>query len=260
MEPAVSNDRSRIAFRAIKDGNSDIYIVDKDGTNPERITDWESMEGQPSWSPDGKMLSFFSNKGGNFNIYLIDLQTKDIQQMTDNSNLNLISFWLTNPDTLFYTSNGDGDEVRSVALGSGQDTQWSNAFEHHNPIKPSMTKRQLWGVVKDGKDWELATFTPGQQPTIMASSPSRDSEPTPSPNEKTVIFTSKRGQKNSWQLYQMNWDGSDITQLTDSEGRNAAPSWISNQEVLFSSNREGTWHLYIIDIGSKKVRRLEIDW
>jgi Tol biopolymer transport system component len=64
LGPAWAPDGSRIAFtregreEGAEAGNADIYVVDADGTNLDRLTAAPVMEYEPSWSPDGSRIAF----------------------------------------------------------------------------------------------------------------------------------------------------------------------------------------------------------
>ena len=67
--PVFSPDGSRIAFTSAADGNSEIYIMNADGSRLVRLTRDAAEDIQPSWSPDGKRIIFSSNRSGRFAIY-----------------------------------------------------------------------------------------------------------------------------------------------------------------------------------------------
>jgi Tol biopolymer transport system component len=66
--PALSPDGSRIAFSSDRnlnhDGNTEIYIINTDGTGLKRITSNTFGDVAPSWSPDGKKLVFLQQTDG----------------------------------------------------------------------------------------------------------------------------------------------------------------------------------------------------
>ena len=43
--------QARIAFVSDRDGNSEIYVMDADGGNPQRLTNNDFDDWYPSWSP-----------------------------------------------------------------------------------------------------------------------------------------------------------------------------------------------------------------
>jgi Tol biopolymer transport system component len=62
QSPAVSPDGSRIAFSSNRDGDFEIYVMNRDGTGLARVTGSSvpnsTYDDSPSWSPDGSKLVF----------------------------------------------------------------------------------------------------------------------------------------------------------------------------------------------------------
>ena len=57
--PAWSPDYFRLAYISNEHGNGDIYVMNSDGTNPQRVTDTPDIdEGGVSWLPDGLGLVY----------------------------------------------------------------------------------------------------------------------------------------------------------------------------------------------------------
>lgn len=58
-QPAWSPDGTRIAFAALRAGDlGNIFVVDADGTNLQRLTSGSTQKGWPSWSPDGTHIIY----------------------------------------------------------------------------------------------------------------------------------------------------------------------------------------------------------
>jgi Tol biopolymer transport system component len=59
-----SPDGARIAFDAVVDGNTDVYVIAAAGGKPVRLTSGPSIDYTPEWSPDGKWIYFSSTASG----------------------------------------------------------------------------------------------------------------------------------------------------------------------------------------------------
>ncbi len=53
--------------------NEDIYIVNRDGSNMQRITDTKTLEGHPIFTPDGEKIAYVSEQNGVSNVFIHDL-------------------------------------------------------------------------------------------------------------------------------------------------------------------------------------------
>ncbi len=70
IQPALSPDRTRIAFSSNRGGSYDLYLMDADGSNPRRLTTDPGNEGEPVWTPDGSRIVYASTpKGGQPQLY-----------------------------------------------------------------------------------------------------------------------------------------------------------------------------------------------
>jgi len=70
--PTLSANGRTIAFRSERDGNSEIYLMDADGSNLRPVTDDPAFDGYPSIIPDGSGLVFVSNRSGERNVYVVN--------------------------------------------------------------------------------------------------------------------------------------------------------------------------------------------
>lgn len=62
----------RVAFMSARDGNWEVYTINKDGSGLKRLTNSSTNDGLPTWSPDGKSIAFVSDRGGTWAIWAMD--------------------------------------------------------------------------------------------------------------------------------------------------------------------------------------------
>jgi Tol biopolymer transport system component len=70
-DPAWSLDGQRIAFTSRRDGISQVYIVNLDGSGLLNLNDDLAFNRQPAWSPDGDQLVFTTSRGGIKEIWIM---------------------------------------------------------------------------------------------------------------------------------------------------------------------------------------------
>ncbi len=138
--PAWSPDGKRLALmmRKGKGESSEIFLINRDGSNLVRLTHTNYNEASPTWSPDGKRLAFVSDRTGGPQIYIMSLSSKKTSRLTYNGSYNASPDWSPRGDRITYcgrleqrfdifTIRVDGSEnlMLSSEAGNNQDPVWS---------------------------------------------------------------------------------------------------------------------------------------
>lgn len=95
--PSFSPDGKLIVFRRITRDpglnwsldsiqvNSEIFVIDSDGSHPRNISNSEAYDGWPCWTPDSRTVLFTSNRGGRSNqgqLYIAGTDGSNLKRIT----------------------------------------------------------------------------------------------------------------------------------------------------------------------------------
>ena len=85
VEPVFSPDGKSIVYRAIIDGQHDIWVVDLDTGDKTNLTDDPDLDIEPDWSPDGEWISFGALRRGepHFDLFIMRRDGTDVRRLTD---------------------------------------------------------------------------------------------------------------------------------------------------------------------------------
>lgn len=89
FDPSVSPDGTTIAFQASDEGDADVFVMDREGTNVRNLTpNSDADEFQPVWSPDGEYIAFVTDRDGDFEIYVMAADGTNPTNMTNRPDSN----------------------------------------------------------------------------------------------------------------------------------------------------------------------------
>jgi dipeptidyl aminopeptidase/acylaminoacyl peptidase len=163
-DPQFSPDGTRVAFTVteffLEEGksNSDIYIMNADGTHLRRMTRHDEGDSHPRWSPDGRWLLFVSTRENGPQVWKMPVGGGEPTRVTDFSMGVSDPRWL--PDgkrILFFTevfpecgADGKCNEKISENMGEGP---------VHAHIADDLFYRH-WNFWKDGKRFHTIVYDP----------------------------------------------------------------------------------------------------
>jgi hypothetical protein len=93
LAPVWSPDGKYIAFESWRDGNSEIYLMEGDGSNQRRLTHNRADDYFPAWSPDGRFIAFESLRDGQREIYVMKADGTDPARLTFGPGLSAAPHW-----------------------------------------------------------------------------------------------------------------------------------------------------------------------
>ena len=98
-------EQSRIAFTSDRDGNSEIYVINPDGSNVTNLSNNPAADIGPKWSPDGRFLAFDSFGG----IVIANLKGEIVGKFAPEANLANGPSWSPDGKYIAFHSTIDGN-------------------------------------------------------------------------------------------------------------------------------------------------------
>jgi TolB protein len=192
--PCWSPDGTKIAFSAKKNGNTDVYFMNADGSGITRLTTNPADDGGPSWSPDGSMIAFESERSGSSQVWRTNVEKGtwgyNLTQLTkDTAHKRVNNFLSWSPDGVWIVFEADRD--------------------------------------RDDPEIYLANAVDGTNQRRLTFTRALDEVPSWFPDGKRIVFSSDmhgKPQSGNYDIYIINVDGSGVRRITTTAGAASNPS------------------------------------
>ncbi len=218
-ESAWSPDGEKIAFkRSVMPTYAGLlHVMDADGTNLRQVI-FEDYVNSPSWSPNGEQITF----GGwnSTDIFVVDADGSDLRQLTDLDSFDDCLCYATNPSW-----SPDGEQIAYLAYATRN--RWD--------ADPG-----IFVMDADGTD--------SRQIAVLNRA---FAKPVWSPDGKKIAFSD--ASNGNLEIFVMNADGSDVTQLTFNTG-SQSPAWSPDgKRIAFNRYRDGRPEIFVMDADGSNV-------
>lgn len=227
--PVFSPDGKRIAFISDRNGYSDLFVMNIDGTNQKSVLksrigksiDVIHSEGHAlSWSPEGEKIAFVGERKQKDYLYIIDLRKGKLKK-----------FCLP------------------------MEVLRSPCFSHKGD-------RIVFAGVEGGISDLYLVDSNGKNLVKLTSDEFDDDYPVFSPDDKKIVYVSEREKQKD--LFLLDVETSAITRLTSTPSDELTPAWSPDGDsIIYIGDYDGIYNIYRMNVSflkeDMKVSNLELD-
>jgi tricorn protease len=227
-QPSVSKDHLAFVF------GGDIWISDRDGNRPVRITAHPAAEFAPHFSPDGRWIAFSAAYDNNTDVYVVPVDGGQPRRLTWHPAADLVTGWSPDSKRVLFTSNREIANSRSSQL-----------FEV--PLTGGYEKKLMKAVAVEGA-WSADGKRLAYRPYIMAYA-------------GVSGWRQHRG-GDTPPIWIIDPAGNQLEKIPHVNASDSNPMWIGDDVAFISDRNEGAANLFLYDGHSHSLRQLthETQW
>ena len=241
---------AKVAWESYRGGNSEVYVANRDGTNPMNVSNHAADDYAPSLSADGSKVAWYSDRDGNGNseVYVANTDGTGVVNISndpaydyapslsaDGSKVAWDSLRLGNAEV--YVANTDGTDPKNVSQHSATDELASLSADG---------SKVAWESFRDG-NWEVyVANTDGSGLVNVSADAGVDTGPSLSADGSKVAWCSPRTGKDEVYVAKADGTGTPVNVSNHSDARDLSPSISADgRTVAWDSDRDGNENVYI---------------
>jgi dipeptidyl aminopeptidase/acylaminoacyl peptidase len=229
---------SLVAFQSDRGGDSEIWVVSDDGSEPRQLTHNPNADATPTWTPDGDSIVFASDRAGNWDLYKMDADGSDVRRLTFTKADEFDPVVSPDGQRIAYESDAQGNwDIYVLNLSSGDQVNLSRSVRRDQdptwaPDPSSASGRVAFTTVFNRVNSDVAivrTNAPGRvQPIVTGSTDDFDANWS---TADQIVFTRRSGATRD--LFVVNSDGTDLHDVSTGSTDDWGAVWADNGNVVF---------------------------
>ena len=114
---------TKVAFTSYRDGNSEIYTMNPDGSEQVNLSRSNAADANPAWSPDGEQILFVSDRDGLSDLYIMDADGRGVRKVFRNSEYRTSPTWSPDGKQIAYVQGEEPNQAIYIATKDGRSAQ-----------------------------------------------------------------------------------------------------------------------------------------
>jgi len=245
----------KVVFKSNRDGNYNIYSIDLDGSDWQRLTDNNGDDLYPEVSPDGKKIAYTADIGGVWQIMIMDWDGSGKRQITNNSYRSAYPAWSHDMKYIFFEAylDGDWELFRINTDGSGQKRLTHNSGGHDwHPSAHPFDSKVIFESGMPGHDDIYIMNSDGSAVSRIFSRHERRRTPDMSPDSTKLTYTRYFGDNS--EVYYADIRDQDEIRITTNGDWDGHPMFSPDGKLIVYEQRSGGKEdiiIYDIQTGQK---------
>ncbi len=253
---------TRISFVLEGRGSKEVYVIDSDGENLQRITSDGAIALSPAWSPDGNALAYTSYRTGSPLLYERDLVSGRDRLLSDRDGINITPVYSPDGNTIAFATTVSGNtEIATYNRAQNCCLEQHTRGRGFDSLSPSYSPdgRQFAFVSNRlGEPHIYLMPVGGGEPRLISDysygGQGYNASPDFSPVGRKLTYHTRTA--GTLQIVVADLDAGTRRLLTN-EGNNEDPSWgPDGRHVVFASRDREGGGLFVVDSVSGRVRSL----
>ncbi len=221
-QPSISRDHIAFVYAG------DIWVANREGQNPVRLTSHPADEFAPVFSPDGKWIAYSARYDGNTDVYVISVEGGQPKRLTWHASTDTVSGWSADGKRVLFASPRE--------IGSGRSNQLYEVSVDGGFEKKVMEAQAFEGVwSRDGK---RIAYRPYRAANSGASG-----------------WRQHRGGSTP-PIWIIDPATNTLEKIPHVNASDTNPMWIGDDVVFISDRNDGAANLFIYESKTKAVRQL----
>jgi tricorn protease len=227
-QPAISKDHLAFVF------GGDIWVSDRDGNRPVRITTHPAPEFLPHFSPDGRWIAFSAAYDNNTDVYVVPTEGGQPRRLTWHPAADLVTGWSPDGKRVLFTSNREIANSRSAQL-------------YEVPLSGGYERKVMKAVAVEGT-WSADGQRLAYRPYSMAYAGGSG-------------WRQHRG-GDTPPIWIIDPASSRLEKIPHVNASDSNPMWIGDDVAFISDRNEGAANVFLYDGRAHSVRQLthETQW
>ena len=151
--PNYDGSGKRLVFSALKEGQTDLYIIELETEKVSRLTRDPFNDTHPSWHPTKNTIVYASERGQKNRLVLIDIDERTQRILTDNSSNAISPIWMSDGESVLFCADRTGVfDAYKLHTTDMEMTRLTNLITgSFNPSFSPNMKRLLFSAYDNGK-------------------------------------------------------------------------------------------------------------
>ncbi|HUF55952.1 MAG TPA: Tol-Pal system beta propeller repeat protein TolB [Thermohalobaculum sp.] len=226
LTPRFSPDDRSVLYTSWDTGSPQVFTLDLETGQRERLGNFPGMSFAPRFSPDGSRIVFSITEGGNSDLYEMSLATRSVRRLTNNPAIDTSGSYSPDGSRIVFESDrggtqqlyvmpAGGGEARRISFGSGT---------YGTPVWSPRGDLVAFTKILGGRFHIGVMRADGSDERLLSSS-FLDEGPTWAPNGRVLMFFRQSpGQAGRSQLMSVDVTGRNL-QVVETPNLASDPAW-----------------------------------